>query len=64
VYLAMGLNPVPLSSISSGAQVIDGSGQTWNVTAIVQAIGPVIVFTMLDVGLLTLQEVLTSSRRP
>lgn len=63
VYLAMGLNAVPLSSIADGAQVTDGSGQTWNVIAIVQAIGLVSLFTMLVVGLLALQAVLTS-RRP
>ena len=63
VYLAMGLNPLPLSGIADGDQVTDGSGQAWNVIAIVQAIGLVMMFTMLVVGLLALQAVLTSGKR-
>lgn len=60
VYIAMGIAKVPLQSIAGGQQVVDGSGQTWNVVAIGQSLALIAVFTMGTVGALALQAVATS----
>ncbi len=65
VYVAMGIAQVPTESIAGGAQVIDGSGQTWNVIALQQALGLVTLFTMGTVAALALQAIGTNgSRKP
>lgn len=57
VYVAMGVAAIPMESIAGGTQVIDGSGQAWNLVAIRQALGLITIFTMGTVGALALQAV-------
>lgn len=65
VYFAMGIAQVPLGRIAGGTQVIDGSGQLWNVVALQQALGLVMLFTMGTVAALALQAIGTAgSRKP
>ena len=63
IYFAMGLVQVPMESIAGGAQVIDGSGQLWNVVALQQALGLVTLFTMGTVVALALQAIGTAGGR-
>jgi putative membrane protein len=63
VYFAMGIAQVPLERIADGPQVIDGSGQLWNVVALQQALGLVTLFTMGTVAALALQAIGTAGRR-
>jgi putative membrane protein len=63
VYFAMGMVQVPTESIAGGTQVIDGSGQLWNVVALQQALGLVTLFTMGTVVALALQAIGTAGGR-
>lgn len=63
VYMAMGVRWVPFDSIAGASQAIDGAGQAWNETAIIQSLGLITVFTMWAVGALAIYTVVTG-RRP
>ena len=63
IYFAMGLVQVPTESIAGSTQVIDGSGQLWNVVALQQALGLVTLFTMGTVVALALQAIGTAGGR-
>lgn len=60
VYMAMGIRWVPLDSIAGAPQVLDGAGQAWNQTAIVQSLILVTVFTMWAVGALAIYTIVKS----
>ena len=56
---------MPLESIAGSTQVIDGSGQLWNVVALQQSLGLVTLFIMGTVAALALQAIgTTGSRKP
>ena len=57
VYMAMGMRWVPWDSIGGATQVLDGAGQPWNQTAIVQSLGLVTGFTMWAVGALAIYTI-------
>lgn len=63
VYFSMGIAQVPSESIAGGTQVIDGSGQLWNVVALQQALGLVMLFTMGTVSALALAAIGTAGSR-
>ena len=63
VYVTMGIAQVPTQSIAGAEQIIDGAGQAWNATAILQALGLVTAFTMFTVGALAVQAVASSRPR-
>lgn len=62
VYMAMGVRWIPFESIAGATQVIDGAGQAWNETAIIQSLGLITVFTMWAVGALAIYTVVSGRR--
>jgi uncharacterized membrane protein len=57
VYMAMGMRWIPIESIVGANQVLDGAGQAWNQTAIIQSLGLITVFTMWAVGALAIYTI-------